>query len=174
VDRAAGAAGLLDLWCAVNDAGGAVGFLPGAPRWQVAEALSAHEEAMAEGTTTGVLLRAPDQRVAAAGFWAADRNALLGHTRTAYRIMTAPDLRGSNLGRLLMAAMHRVARQQNAEVAVLAVRRGLGSTRFYEGCGYVEVGRVPGVIRVAPGDDRDSVVMVRRLDGAPMVADGRA
>ncbi len=35
--------------------------------------------------------------------WLADRNALLGHTRTAYRIMTAPDLRGRNLGRLLMA-----------------------------------------------------------------------
>jgi len=54
------------------------------------------------------------------------------------------------------------------------VRSGLGTTRFYEVCGYVEVGRVPGVIRVAPGDDRDSVVMARRLDGHPMVADGRA
>jgi len=167
-------ASLLDLWCAVNDAGGAVGFLPGAPRQQVAQALSAHEEGMAEGTTTGVLLRHPDQRVVGAGFWVADRNALLGHTRTAYRVMTHPELRGRNLGRLLMAAMHRVARQQNVEVAVLDVRSGLGSTRFYESCGYVEVGRVPGVIRVAPGDDRDSVVMARRLDGAPMVADGRA
>ncbi len=73
-----------------------------------------------------------------------------------------------------MAAMHRVAREQGVEVAVLDVRSGLGTTRFYEGCGYVEVGRVPGVIRVAPGDDRDSVVMARRLDGHPMVADGRA
>jgi RimJ/RimL family protein N-acetyltransferase len=165
---------LLDLWVAVNDAGGAVGFLPGAPRHQVARALSAHEEGMAEGTTTAVLLCSPDQRVVAAGFWAADRNLLLGHTRTAYRIMTHPDLRGRNFGRLLMAAMHRVAREQNVEVAVLDVRSGLGSTRFYESCGYVEVGRVPGVVRVAPGDDRDSVVMARRLDGAPMVADGRA
>ena len=64
--------------------------------------------------------------------------------------------------------------KDGVEVAVLDVRSGLGSTRFYEGCGYVEVGRVPGVIRVAPGDDRDSVVMARRLDGHPMVADGRA
>ncbi len=165
---------LLDLWCAVNDHGGAVGFLPGAPRHHVAQALAAHEEGMADGNTTGVLLRGPDQRVVGAGFWVADRNPLLGHTRTAYRIMTHPDLRGRNHGRLLMAAMHRVAREQNVEVAVLDVRSGLGTTRFYEGCGYVEVGRVPGVIRVAPGDDRDSVVMARRLDGQPMVADGRA
>lgn len=165
---------LLDLWCAVNDTGGAVGFLPGAPRDRVAQALSVHEEGMADGTTTGVLLRGPHRRIVGAGFWVADRNALLGHTRTAYRIMTSPDLRGRNLGRLLMAAMHRVAREQNVEVAVLDVRSGLGTTRFYEGCGYVEVGRVPGVIRVAPGDDRDGVVMARRLDGLAMVADGRA
>lgn len=165
---------LLDLWCGVNDAGGAVGFLPGAPRHHVAQALSAHEQGMADGSTTGVLLRGHDRRVVGAGFWVADRNPLLGHSRTAYRIMTHPDLRGRNLGRLLMAAMHRVARDQGVEVAVLDVRSGLGTTRFYEGCGYVEVGRVPGVIRVAPGDDRDSVVMARRLDGEPMVADGRA
>jgi GNAT superfamily N-acetyltransferase len=129
---------------------------------------------MTDGNTTGVLLRGPDQRVVGAGFWVADRNPLLGHTRTAYRIMTHPDLRGRNLGRLLMAAMHRVARELNVEVAVLDVRSGLGTTRFYEGCGYVEVGRVPGVIRVSPGDDRDSVLMARRLDDHPMVADGRA
>ena len=161
---------LLDLWCAVNDTGGAVGFLPGAPRHQVAQALAAHEEGMADGSTTGVVLRDPAGAVVGAGFWVADRNPLLGHARTAYRIMTHPDRRGRNLGRLLMAGMHRVARAQGVEVAVLDVRSGLGTTRFYEGCGYVEVGRVPGVIRVAPGDDRDSVVMARRLDGR---ADGR-
>jgi len=165
---------LLDLWCAVNDSGGAVGFLPGAPRSRVVQALSAHEAGMADGTTTCVLLRGPDTRVVGAGFWVAGSNTLLAHTRAAYRIMTAPDLRGRNLGRLLMAAMHRVAREQHVEVAVLEVRSGLGTTRFYEACGYVEVGRVPGVIRVTPGDDRDSVVMARRLDDQPMVADGRA
>ena len=165
---------LLDLWVATNDAGGAVGFLPGASRSDVAQALSAHEEGMADGSTTAVLLRWPDGRVVGAGFWAADRNPMLGHTRTAYRIMTHPELRGRNLGRLLMAAMHRVARDQGVEVAVLDVRSGLGTTRFYETCGYVEVGRVPGVIRVAPGDDRDSVILARRLDGNPLVADDRA
>ena len=165
---------VLDLWCAVNDSGGAVGFLPGAPRHEVASVLATHEEGMADGTTTAVLLRGPDSRVVGLGFWVADRNPLLSHARTAYRVMTHPGLRGRNLGRLLMAAMHRVARQQGVEVAVLDVRSGLGTTRFYEIAGYVEVGRVPGVIRVAPGDDRDSVLMARRLDGRPMVADGRA
>ena len=165
---------VLDLWCAVNDSGGAVGFLPGAPRHEVASALSTHEEGMADGGTTAVLLRGAGGRVVGLGFWVADRNPLMSHARTAYRVMTHPEMRGRNLGRLLMAAMHRVAREQDVEVAVLDVRSGLGTTRFYEAAGYVEVGRVPGVIRVAPGDDRDSVLMARRLDGRPMVADGRA
>ena len=165
---------VLDLWCSVNDGGGAVGFLPGTPRHEVAAVLSSHEEGMADGTTTAVLLRGVAGRVVGVGFWVADRNQLMAHVRTAYRVMTHPDMRGRNLGRLLMAAMHRVAREQDVEVAVLDVRSGLGTTRFYETSGYVEVGRVPGVIRVAPGDDRDSVIMARRLDGRPMVADGRA
>ena len=165
---------LLDLWVAVNDAGGAVGFLPRAPRSEVERALDAHEQGMAEGATTAVLLRGAGARVVGAGFWVADRNPLLAHSRTAYRVMTHPALRGRNLGRLLLAAMHRVARESGVEVAVLDVRSGLGTTRFYEASGYVEVGRIPGVIRVGAGDDRDSVLMARRLDGRPMVADGRA
>ncbi len=165
---------VLDLWSAVNDTGGAVGFLPGAPRHEVAATLAAHEEGMADGGTTAVLLRGVGHRVVGLGFWVGDHNPLFAHTRTAYRIMTHPELRGRNLGRLLMAAMHRVAREQDVEVVVLDVRSGLGTTRFYEGSGYVEVGRVPGVIRVAAADDRDSVIMARRLDGQPMVADGRA
>ena len=165
---------LLDLWCAVNDAGGAVGFLPRTPRHEVAGALATHEEEMEDGVTTPVLLRGARERVVAAGFWVADRNPLLGHSRTAFRIMTDPRMRGRNLGRLLLAAMHRVAREQRVEVGLVDVRSGLGTTRFYERCGYVEVGRLPGVIRVAPGDDRDCVVMARRLDDRPLVADGRA
>ena len=92
-------------------------FPPGraAPR-RSPRALAAHEEGMADGGTTAVLLRAPASRVVGAGFWVADRNPLLGHARTAYRIMTAPRMRGRNLGRLLLAAMHRVAREQGVEV----------------------------------------------------------
>ena len=165
---------ILDLWCAVNDDDGAVGFLPGAERNVVAQALAAHEEEMAEGLTTAVLLRSAGGDIVGLGFWVADRNPMRSHERTAFRFMTDPTRRSRNLGRLLMAAMHRVARQQGVELATLVVRSGTGATRFYEHAGYVEVGRVPGNIRVAPGDDRDSVVMARRLDGRPMVADGRA
>jgi RimJ/RimL family protein N-acetyltransferase/ribosomal protein S18 acetylase RimI-like enzyme len=154
---------VLDLWCATNDAGGAVGFLPGAPRAAVSTALAGHEAAMAEGRAVAVLLREPGGGLVALGWWVAGPNPLLAHRRTAYRVMTHPERRGRNVGRLLMAAMHRVARADGAELAELAVRGGTGADRFYARLGYREVGRLPGGIRVAPGDDRDDIWMARPL-----------
>ncbi|MGG5260474.1 GNAT family N-acetyltransferase [Phycicoccus avicenniae] len=161
---------VLDLWCATNDAGGAVGFLPGAARERVGAALSAHEEQMAAGSAVAVLLRDPHGAVVAAAWWASSSNPLLGHRRTAYRVMTDPERRGDNLGRLLMAAMHRVAREDGVDVAELTVRGGTGTEDFYTGLGYVVVGRLPDGIRVADDDRRDDIWMARRLDGRPVLS----
>lgn len=161
---------VLDLWCATNDAGGAVGFLPGAPRATVGEALAAHEGQMAQGRAVAVLLRDPEDAVVALAWWVAGPNPLLAHRRTAYRVMSDPARRGRNLGRLLMAAMHRVARADGVELAELGVRGGTGVDAFYAGLGYAEVGRLPGGIRVADGDDRDDVWMARRLDGRSLLS----
>ena len=38
-----------------------------------------------------------------------------------------------------------------------------GVDGFYRGLGYHEVGRMPGAIRVAPGDDREEILMRRPL-----------
>ena len=172
---------VLDLWCAVNDAGGAVGFLPGAPRADVAAALSRHEAQMAAGYATAVLLledaadvepgEASERagRVVGLGFWGRGPNPLLDHTRTGHRIMTDPARRGAGLGRLLMDAMHDAARAEGVELVIVQARGGHGTERFYERCGYVETGRIPGVIRVAPGDDRDEITLARRLDGRPLL-----
>ena len=201
----------LDLWCRVNDAGGAVGFLPGAPRARVSEALDAHVAQLADGSAVACLLRAPGPLpetpgplpetpgplpetpgplpgtpspgaapggaptpgpLRGIGWWVQGPNPLLGHTRTAYRVMTDPDHRGRGLGTILLAGMHRVARADGVDLAILEYRSGTGVGAFYATAGYTEVGRVPRAIRVAPGDERDSVVMVRRLDGAPPGPEG--
>ena len=165
---------VLDLWMRTNDAGGAVGFLPGAPRERVAAALSGHEASMATGSGVAVLLRsAADFRVLGLGFVERGPNPLLDHKRTVGRVMTDPDLRGRNLGRLLMAGIHRVARTLGAEILTLDVRSGMGTTGFYESCGYRECGRVLGAIRVAPGDERDDIRMTRRLDDRVLQPDPR-
>jgi hypothetical protein len=49
----------------------------------------------------------------------------------------------------------------------------MGTTGFYESCGYRECGRVLGAIRVAPGDERDDIRMTRRLDDRVLQPDPR-
>ena len=158
---------ILDLWCRVTRAGGAVGFLPTASREAHLPALAAPEELRRSGLATAVVVRDPDSpgdpAGAGLGWWVQEPVTLLAHRRTAYRVMTDPDKRGRNLGRILMAAMHRAARAEGAEIVTLGVRGGMGLEGFYARCGYEEVGRVVGGIRLAPGDDRDDVTMARRL-----------
>ena len=55
------------------------------------------------------------------------------------------------------------AREAGVELVTLDYRGGTGLGEFYTRYGYTEVGRVPGGVRVAPGDDRDGVIMARSL-----------
>jgi GNAT superfamily N-acetyltransferase len=80
------------------------------------------------------------------------------HWRTVYRVQVDPDWQGGGLGRRLMADAANVARDQlGLEALTLMTRGGTGAEDFYLRCGYREVGRIPGAIRVHPGDDRDEV-----------------
>ncbi|WP_353953394.1 GNAT family N-acetyltransferase [Knoellia sp. S7-12] len=165
---------ILDLWMRTNDAGGAVGFLPGAPRADVDARLSAAERDMDAGMRVAVVQRsAADNRVVGLAFVSEGPNPILSHGRWVYTVMTDPDLRGRNLGRLLMAGTHRVARNLGVEILSLGVRSGTGTSKFYEACGYHETGRVLGAIRVAPGDERDDITMSRRLDDRLLTPDPR-
>jgi RimJ/RimL family protein N-acetyltransferase/ribosomal protein S18 acetylase RimI-like enzyme len=158
-------ASILDLWMRTNDGGGAVGFLPGASRDRVEAALSAHEASMAAGETTAVVLRsAVDAQAIGLAFIVPVGTPLMPHVASVYRVMTEPTMRGRNLGRLLMSGVHRAAGGAGIEILTLGVRSGMGTSAFYEACGYRESGRILGAIRVAPGDDRDDITMTRRLD----------
>ena len=169
VFRAAGlpdpvAGEVLELWLRVTEQGGSVGFVPGDSRADHAQALAAHEQQMRDGRAVAVLLRDPGSgELVSIGWWVQEDSPRYVHRRTAYRVMTDPARRGRNLGRLQLAAMHRVARADGVELALLGGRGGMGLEAFYQRCGYAEVGRIPGGIRVAPGEDRDDVTMARRL-----------
>lgn len=165
---------VLDLWCRVNDAGGSVGFRPGAARAEVDEALGRHEQQMASGLAVLGQMRDPGGRLIGLGWWVSAPTPLLAHGVWLYRLMVEPALQGRNLGRVLMAGLHSVARGlDGVEMTTLDYRSGSGVGEFYARCGYTEVGRIPGAIRVAPGDDRDDVIMTRRLDGRALSPDGR-
>ncbi|MFI6645859.1 GNAT family N-acetyltransferase [Streptomyces sp. NPDC050504] len=157
--------GVLALWADVTNAGGAVGFVPPVTADEVRPELVGHLVAMAEGRMRLLVGRAPDGSVAATAFLAHNGHRLMAHWIWAYTVMVHPRHQGRGHGRALMAAVESAARGfEGVEAIRLTCRGGLDLERFYASCGYKEVGRVPGAIRVAEGDDRDDVVMLLPLN----------
>ncbi|MEV5432867.1 GNAT family N-acetyltransferase [Streptomyces sp. NPDC052701] len=156
--------GLLDLWADVSNAGGAVGFVPPVTREEIRPDLVKHFVAMAEGRARLLVGHDEQGRVAATAFLTFNTHRLMTHWLWLYTVMVHPRHQGKGHGRDLLAAAADAARTLDGIEAIrLTCRGGLGLERFYASCGYKEVGRVPGAIRLAPGDDRDDVVMLLPL-----------
>lgn len=166
---------LLDLWVAVNDSGGAVGFVGSAPREEVGTRLDAHLASVRRGESVLGLMRDPAGVLRGMGFWVHIDRLPLSRTATLLRCMVDPAVQGRNLGRVLLGGLVAVARSERPEVEVLRLdyRSGTGVGHLYESCGWTEVGRVPRSLWLGGDDYRDDVEMARRVDGSPLVADGR-
>jgi GNAT superfamily N-acetyltransferase len=157
-------ADLLATWVAVTDAGGSVGFVAPAPVDAVAAALDAALGRVATGRDALGVVRAGDRAVGM-GLLVDRGTPLCAHWRRVLRLMVHPDVQGTGAGRLLMDGLHDLGRTLGLEHLQLTVRGGEGLEAFYARFGYEVVGAHPGAVRVAPGDDRDEVMLVARLDG---------
>ncbi|MCX5377782.1 GNAT family N-acetyltransferase [Streptomyces sp. NBC_00091] len=156
--------GIAQLWAEVTNAGGAVGFVPPVTLDDIRPALVKHLVALAEGRHRLLVGHDAGGAVAAVAFLAFEPHPLRKHWVWAYTVMVSPALQGRGAGRELMAALSDAARSlEGIEAIRLECRGGMGLERFYEACGYKEVGRVPDAIRVAPGDDRDDITMLLPL-----------
>ncbi|MGW6916130.1 N-acetyltransferase family protein [Kitasatospora sp. NPDC054939] len=152
---------IVRLWTDVSNAGGAVGFVPPVTEDDV--------WVTAEKQFAGIAPAGPDRllvareegsgRLAGLLVFASMRFSLMEHWRLLVRVMVHPDFQGRGYGAGLLAEAERVARDWGLAGLRLYLRGGQGLERFYTRCGWTEVGRVPGGIRVAPGDDRDDVTM---------------
>jgi GNAT superfamily N-acetyltransferase len=153
---------LLSCWTDVSNAGGAVGFVPPVTEDDVAPVLGRLLEGVHSGRDVLAVLTVDG---ATAGFAAlvGSLSPLRQHWATVLRVQVHPSRQGQGLGRALMAGVHEIARQRGWEFLSLTSRGGTGVDAFYRGLGYVEVGRLPGAIRVAPGDDRDEILLACRL-----------
>ncbi|WP_030894446.1 MULTISPECIES: GNAT family N-acetyltransferase [unclassified Streptomyces] len=157
--------GLLDLWADVSIADGAVGFVPPVTREDIRPALLQHFAAMSEEKARLLVGHDEEGRVAATAFLTLNTHRLMTHWIWLYTVMVHPRHQGKGYGRDLLAAAADAARGlEGIEAIRLTCRGGVGLERFYESCGYKEVGRIPGAIRVAPGDDREDVIMLLPLD----------
>ncbi|MEV1077295.1 GNAT family N-acetyltransferase [Streptomyces sp. NPDC050211] len=156
--------GILDLWTDVSNAGGSVGFVPPVTREAIRPELVKHFAAMAESRTRLLVGHDEAGQVAATAFLTFNTHRLMTHWLWLYTVMVHPRHQGRGYGRDLLSAAEDAARGFDGIEAIrLTCRGGNGLERFYGSCGYKEVGRVPGAIRVAPGDDRDDVHMLLTL-----------
>jgi GNAT superfamily N-acetyltransferase len=158
---------LLDTWVGVTDAGGAVGFIAPADPDQIAATLDSALRRVARGQDTlGVLRRGAggtDAPAVGMGILVVSQSELRRHWRTVLRVMVAPEHQGTGAGRTLLEGLHDAARRLGTEHLVLSVRGGTGTERFYARFGYEQVGRHPAAIRLGPGDDRDELLLYKRL-----------
>jgi GNAT superfamily N-acetyltransferase len=149
---------IVSLWMDVTNAGGAVGFVEPVTREEVLPMAHAAFADLEEGPDR-LLAGYEGERLVAMLIFVDNRFALKDHWCTLKRVMVHPGCQGRGFGVALMREAERVARQLGREALHVTVRGGLGLERFYAGLGYKEVGRLPGALRVGPGDDRDETLM---------------
>ncbi|WP_181764961.1 GNAT family N-acetyltransferase [Streptomyces albidus (ex Kaewkla and Franco 2022)] len=151
--------GLCVLWRDVTNASGAVGFVPPVTVEDVRHDLLSHLAAVDDGRTRMMIGRDEQGEIVAAAFLSFNTHRLKRHWCSVYTVMVQPALQGKGYGRDLMSEVEKEARGMEGITALkLTCRGGLGLERFYLGCGYREVGRLPGAIEVAEGDLRDDVI----------------
>ncbi|MFY1633762.1 GNAT family N-acetyltransferase [Solwaraspora sp. WMMB335] len=154
---------VIAIWTDATNAGGAVGFVAPVTADRVRPTAEDTFAAVAAGVDR-LLVGYDAAGLAAFVFITSNRFDLKEHWRVLKRVVVAPDRQGRGYGTALMAEAERVARQMGLAALQVTVRDGHGLPAFYQRCGYREVGRLPGALRVADGDDRDEIIMWRDLD----------
>jgi GNAT superfamily N-acetyltransferase len=149
---------VLRLWVESTNAGGALGFVPPVTEDDVRPTAQRTLDAVRDGADH-LLAGFDDGRLAGLLFVADDGHSLKTHWRTLKRVMVAPGSQGRGYGAALMREAEAVARKMGLDALHLTVRGGTGTESFYAKFGYREVGRIPSALRVAPGDDRDEIIM---------------
>jgi GNAT superfamily N-acetyltransferase len=154
---------LTQIWTDVSNADGAVGFVPPT----TVEAVRPVAEEAFQRTEEGkdhIIVAFVEEEPIGFVFLMGRPGNLFRHWATVKRLQVHPDSQGAGIGGALLEALHEIARDQlEMERLVLTVRGGTGRERFYQRHGYTEVARISGLIRVAPGDDRDEIYMTREL-----------
>jgi len=151
---------LLDCWRDVSNAGGAVGFpiLP-VTNENVLPAIEALIGSL-DPTLNRLLLATVDQTMAGWLLLVGNADILTAHWARVLRVQTALGHRGIGVGRALMSEVERAARDDfRLDHLHLELRGGMGLERFYESCGWHEIGRWPQALCLGEDELRDEVLM---------------
>lgn len=153
---------LIDVWTDVANAGGAVGFVPPVTRDEVKEVADRAFDGYASGGGHIVVATIDGDPVGLA-FLEHRPGPLFRHWATVRRLQIHPSFQRRGLGARLLSAVEDTARRLGLEALHLTVRGGTGTDSFYTRRGYEHVATIPEMIRVAPGDDRDELYLIKQL-----------
>ncbi|WP_030686397.1 GNAT family N-acetyltransferase [Streptomyces globisporus] len=155
------AAALAECWTEVSDAGGAAGFpFPPVDPAEVAAAVDRIVTGLAPASSR-LVVATVDGALAGWLCLRRDTHPLVAHWGTLHHVQTRLGVRGRGIGAGLVRSARAIAREEmGLEQLRLAARGGVGLEEFYGRLGWREIGRWPGALRLAAGDDRDEILMV--------------
>lgn len=153
---------IVDCWVDVTNAGGAVGFTPSVTRADVRPTACTTLDRVVHGPDH-LLAGFLDERLVCWLVFQSSASPVREHWVTLVRVMVHPSMQGTGLGGALLRAAERYGRTLGHEALHLTVRGGTGTEVFYARYGYREIARIPGIIRLAPDDYREEIVMLRPL-----------
>ncbi|MDQ4065785.1 MAG: GNAT family N-acetyltransferase [Actinomycetota bacterium] len=153
---------LIQIWTDVGNAGGAVGVPTPTERSDVEPLAAKALRRVGEGDDYLVTAFEDDELVGFA-FLDRGRGPLFRHWATVKRLQVRPSLQGRGIGGALLDAIDDYAVELGLEQLHLTVRGGTGTETFYVRHGYEHVATIPGIIRVAQGDDRDELYLIKKL-----------
>ncbi len=154
--------GLILLWTDVSNAGGFVGFVPPVGVEDVRPVALAAFDLVGTGHSHIVVAR-DEGEVVGLSFMEHRPGPLFRHWVTVKRLQVHPSRQGEGIGTALLKACEEHAWALGIEQVHLTARGGTGTEAFYQLKGYELVARIPGVIRVAPGDDREEIYLIKAL-----------
>ena len=155
---------LREVWAAVSNAGGAVGFLPGVTAEDVRLFGDPEFERVRQGRDDLVVAFEEDEPVGF-GFLVTNEFPLAAHWATIKRLQRHPHRRGRGVGAAVLAELEAAAVDRGLERVVLTVRGGTGRERFYTAHGYRLDARLPGRLKVAGGVVVDDLHLSKELTG---------
>ncbi len=153
---------IISIWVDVGNAGGAVG-VPVPTKREHVEPLAARVFRRIEGGDDYVVVAYDGDETVGFGFLDRGRGPLFRHWATVKRLQVHPPHQGRGIGAALLEAITGFARELGLEQLHLTVRGGTGTEDFYKRQGYEHVATIPKIIRVAPGDDRDELYLIKYL-----------
>ena len=152
---------IIACWISVSNAGGAAGFPFPPVDASIVAPVADDLIAGPSPDRSGLIVARVGDALAGWAHLQRHPDPPIAHWGTIGHLQTLPAFRGQGVGSALMTSARQIARQEiGLEQLHLAARGGMGLERFYAKLGWREIGRWPGALRLAPGDDRDEVLMI--------------